>query len=130
MDAVDYFAKALRGDAANDDAGHGHPQEVIDDLHKAVFDDGKGVAVLRRTFNPLLNPKPEGMAELETMQKAHSLARRLAHVIPEVEGLSEPAAERVAEALDILRNELEQLIPEARDRIEQAREAQAQAQAS
>ena len=123
-DAVDYFAKALRGDPANDASEEpAAPPEVIEDLHRAVFEENKPVAVLRRTFNPILNPKPEGAAELETLQKGHALARKLTHVLPELEGLSEPARERVAEALDILRNELEELIPEARDRIERARKA-------
>lgn len=117
IDAVDYFAKALRSEPANEEQGAEHPAEVMEDLHKAVFDDVQPVAVLRRTFNPILHPKPEGADELAALEKAMSMARRLEALVPTLDGVEEARATEVAGILSKLREDLEALIPAARDRL-------------
>ena len=71
-DAVDYFAKALKKGPSND-AEHERAvdQEVVDELRAAVFEEGAPVTELRKRFNPVFNPKPEG-AEQIAIVKASS----------------------------------------------------------
>jgi hypothetical protein len=114
--AVDYFGKAVGvpdGGAANDTKAAKNqsppPREVIKQLRQAVFDEGQSVGELRKRFDPILRPKPKGAEQLETIQKALGAARRLAEVLPEIEGLDERRIERVEKTLGGLRQELEQL---------------------
>lgn len=127
LQAVDYFGKAMdavRSPAAND-AGKPPPREVIKELRQAVFDEGQSVAELRRRFDPIFHPKPRGAAQLEIIQKALGASRRLAELLPEIEGLSERKLEKVEQALGALRQELEALAEPLRERL--ARKAEAHA---
>jgi hypothetical protein len=121
--AVDYFGKAVgvpAGDAANDTKGAKAatpPREVIKQLRQAVFDEGQSVAELRKRFDPILRPKPKGAEQLETIHKALGAARRLAEMLPEIDGLDERKLERVEKALGGLRQELEQLAEPLREKV-------------
>ena len=125
--AVDYFSKAMGkadrgGRAANDTAPAAPPpREVIKELRHAVFDEGQSVAELRRRFDPILHPKPEGAEQLELITKAMSAARKLAELLPDVEGLTDKRIATVETALGGLRQELDELAAPLRDRIERTR---------
>jgi len=116
-DAVDYFARALRGDPANDggraEVEVGPSEEVIEELRHAVFEEHTPVAALRRRFNPVLHPKPEGSEALETLQKAQRASQRLAQLLPEIEGLPKSHAKALEEALTTLDADLEKLLARA-----------------
>lgn len=121
--AVDYFGKAVGvpdGDAANDTRRKNPaqpPREVIKELRQAVFDEGQSVAELRKRFDPILRPKPEGAEQLETIQKALGAARRLAEVLPEIDGLDERRLERVEKAIGGLRQDLETIAEPLREKL-------------
>ncbi|HJK93321.1 MAG TPA: hypothetical protein RMH85_23035 [Polyangiaceae bacterium LLY-WYZ-15_(1-7)] len=124
IDAVDYFAKALReGEPANDgeEAEEGPGEEAVEELKQAVFDDGKSVAVLRRTFNPLFFPKPEGAEKVETLEKTRSAARRLEGLLGRVEGLDEARVKELMRQLAELRKELDEVLPEAKAALGEAK---------
>lgn len=123
--AVDYFSKAMGradGRAANDTPPPAKPpREVMKELRHAVFDEGQSVAELRRRFDPILHPKPAGAEQLETITKAMSAARKLAELVPDVEGLTDQRVASVEKVLGGLRQELEELAAPLRDKIERAR---------
>ena len=120
-DAVDYFAKAMR---AGDDADADGPRELSDDvlgeLKTAVFEDGASVAKLRRRFNPVLYPKPDGAERLAAIERAGATAERLIRLLARVDGLSEARREQVARALDAMREDLDALAETAHDELEAA----------
>ncbi|MBV1859241.1 MAG: hypothetical protein KUG77_12575 [Nannocystaceae bacterium] len=124
LQAVDYFGKAVN--AANKppeqrmpSTGEAPPapREVLKDLRAAVFDEGQSVAELRRRFDPILRPKPQGTAELDTIQKALAAARKLAEILPEIDGLEDDKVVPVEKALGLLRESLETLAEPLRDAI-------------
>ena len=128
LQAVEYFGKAVGvdGDAANDDrpakkAATPPPREVIKQLRQAVFDEGQSVAELRKRFDPILRPKPKGAEQLETIQKALGAARRLAEILPEIDGIDERRLERVEKALGGLRQDLESLAEPLREKLAEAK---------
>lgn len=124
--AVDYFSKAMggkgpgRSQAANE-APSPPPREVIKELRHAVFDEGQSVAELRRRFDPILRPKPEGAEQLETINKAMASARKLAELLPDVEGLTDKWVVGTEKALGALRQELEDLALPLREKLDRAR---------
>jgi len=106
-EAVNYFGKAM--DAANEPIPARPPREVLKELRQAVFDEGQSVAELRRRFDPILHPKPQGAEELEVLTRALALVRKLAELLPDIEGLTERRVTGVEKALGGLRQELEEL---------------------
>lgn len=117
VDAVDYFAQAL---SPSQNAKRPIPEptdEVIQELKAAVFDDNKPVAVLRREFNPVLRPKPDGADGLERMEKATAAAKRLSSLVGNIDDLSPEVVASVERALGKLVVELDELVPVARDRV-------------
>lgn len=121
--AVDYFGKAV--EAANKAPAQARaatpappPREVIKELRQAVFDEGQSVAELRRRFDPILRPKPQGSEELEVLQKALSAVRKLAELLPEIEGISEKRVTMAEKALGGLREELEELAEPLRAKLD------------
>ncbi|RLB51358.1 MAG: hypothetical protein DRJ42_17000 [Deltaproteobacteria bacterium] len=117
VDAVDYFAQAL---SPSPNAKHPVPEpteDVIQDLKSAVFDDNKPIAVLRREFNPVLRPKPDGADELERMEKASAAAQRLSSLVGKIDDLSPEVVAKVERTLAKLVAELDELVPVARDRV-------------
>jgi len=110
-DAVDYFAKALQKSPGND-AEHepAVDREVVDELRHAVFEEGAPVTELRKRFNPLLHPKPEGAEQLDAIRRATAAARRLERMIEEIDGLHRPTVRATLDSLEGLREELTDLL--------------------
>jgi len=131
IQAVDYFGKAVQ--AANKppearapssgDEPPPAPREVLKDLRHAVFDEGQSVAELRRRFDPILRPKPKGAEELDAIQKALGAARKLADILPEIEGLDDDHVAPVEKALGKLREALEGLAEPLRTQIQAQKKA-------
>jgi hypothetical protein len=116
LDAVEYFAKALRGNepANDDDDDHGPGDDVVRELRQAVFDDPKPVAVLRKTFDPLFFPKPAGSERVEAMEKTRAAVRRLEALLQELEGVDEGRVKQLLQLLVELRAELDAILPDAK----------------
>lgn len=130
IQAVDYFGKAVQ--AANKPpeqrmpstgAPPPPPREVLKDLRTAVFDEGQSVAELRRRFDPILRPKPKGAEELDSIQKALGAARKLADILPEIDGLDDDQVAPVEKALGKLREDLESLAEPLRTQIQAQKKA-------
>lgn len=129
--AVDYFSRAMGAAsataddrAANDAAPPAPPpREVIKELRHAVFDEGQSVAELRKRFDPILHPKPAGAEQLETINKAIAGARRLAELLPDVDGLTDKRVATTEKALGGLRQELEELAAPLREKLAKKRTA-------
>ncbi len=118
-ESVDYFARAVgeRGEDSPPD----HPIEVLDELREAVFDQARPLSAIRRQFNSVLYPKSDDQCALEALEKASAAARRVANLLPTVDGLSRRRVLEVEAALGALQQDLERLIPAARERLEQVR---------
>lgn len=132
LQAVDYFGKAVQ--AANVPPAEGKQptppsREVIKDLRKAVFDEGQSVAELRRRFDPILRPKPKGAEELEVISKALGATRKLAELLPEIEGLTDRCVTTVEKALGGLRQDLEALAEPLRVKTQAQKKPPKRAQA-
>ena len=110
-DAVDYFAKAL-GKSARDDVPNERAvaQDVVDELREAVFEEGAPVTELRKRFNPVFNPKPEGAEQIDAIRRATAAARRLERMIEEIDGLRRPMVRTTLESLEALREDLTELL--------------------
>ncbi|MGB8223492.1 MAG: hypothetical protein WCF10_12985 [Polyangiales bacterium] len=110
-DAVDYFAKALRKRPSNDaEDERAVDRAVVDQLREAVFEEGAPVTELRKRFNPLFHPKPEGAEQLDTIRRASASARRLEKMIDEIDGLRRPTVRATLDSLEALREELTALL--------------------
>lgn len=129
--AVDYFSRAMgaAGAPAEDRAANDAapppppPRELMKELRHAVFDEGQSVAELRRRFDPILHPKPAGAEQLETITKAIAAARRLAELLPDVDGLTDKRVAVTEKALGGLREELEELAAPLREKLARKRTA-------
>jgi polyhydroxyalkanoate synthesis regulator phasin len=110
-DAVDYFARALKKGPSND-AEHERAvdQNVVDQLREAVFEEGAPVAELRKRFNPILNPKPEGVEQMDAIRRATATARRLERMIEEIDGLNRSTMRATLDSLEALREDLTDLL--------------------
>ena len=109
-DAVDYFAKALQKNPGNDDGARAIAEEVVDELRHAVFEEGAPVSDLRKRFNPVFNPRPEGAEQMDTLRRATAAVRRLERTIEEIEGLPRPTVRASLDALEALREDLTALL--------------------
>jgi len=110
-DAVDYFAKALRKNPSNDSEHEpAVDRDLVDQLREAVFEEGAPVTELRKRFNPLFHPKPEGAERLDTIRRATASARRLEKMIEEIDGLRRPTVRATLDSLEALREELTSLL--------------------
>jgi hypothetical protein len=114
IEAVDYFARALAREPANDPEPEA---ELMGELHKAVFDEARPLQSLRRQFNPLLNPKPEGVELTQSIERTRAASKRLRSFITSVEGLSEARVEAVSAALEALEQELAALLEQATEDV-------------
>ncbi len=110
IDAVDYFNRAL---GSEDKPGPFRrldaPDELVQQLRSAVFDEGNSVRELRERFDPVLRPKPEQSEKLELLRKTRSAAAKLQSLLPEVDGLTEARVGRVLAALEALLRDLDAL---------------------
>lgn len=136
-DAVDYFSRAV-GPPANepepepdsDEAGarkgarKGQPAprdpELVREMKAAVFDEGTPVAELRKRFDPVLHPRPKGAERLELLTKASACARKLAELLPDIEGLPDKRVRKLEEELGALRENLEGLAEPLREQVARA----------
>ncbi|MGB5813465.1 MAG: hypothetical protein WBG86_23215 [Polyangiales bacterium] len=107
-DAVDYFARALREGERDEDRAVG--PDVVDELRHAVFEEGAPVTELRKRFNPVFHPKPEGAEEIELIRRATTAARRLERMVEEIDGLHRPTVRNTLDALEALREDLTALL--------------------
>lgn len=128
--AVDYFGRAMgnagaaaKADRAANDPSPAPPppREVIKELRHAVFDEGQSVAELRRRFDPILRPKPAGSEQLDTIHKAIAAARKLAELLPDVDGLTDKRVAVTEKALGGLRQDLEELAGPLREKLERSK---------
>ncbi|HFE46768.1 MAG TPA: hypothetical protein ENJ18_14970 [Nannocystis exedens] len=119
-EAVDYFSRAVgevdsrsaprpSKDSKESSAESANPEseEFIREVRHAVFDEGKPLAELRKRFDPVLYPRPKGAAKLEIVQKASAAARRLAELLPDIDGLEDKRVQRLEVELGALRQELD-----------------------
>ncbi len=110
-DAVDYFAKALqRGDRDDVIEPRAVDEDVVDELRHAVFEEGAPVTELRKRFNPVFHPKPEGAEQIEEIRRAMTTARRLEKLIEEIDGLHRPTVRATLDSLEALREDLTDLL--------------------
>ena len=113
-DAVDYFAKALHKSPSNDSEERAVDQEVVNELRHAVFEEGAPVSDLRKRFNPVFNPKPEGAETIDTIRRATATIRRLERTIEDIDGLRRSTVRTSLDALESLREELTELLEKAK----------------
>lgn len=109
-DAVDYFAKALQKQPTNDSVEPAVDREVVDELRHAVFEEGAPLSDLRKRFNPVFHPKPEGAEEIDAVRRATTAVRRLERMVEEIDGLRRPTVRTTLDALETLREELTTLL--------------------
>lgn len=130
-EAIDYLGKAMRLPPDAEQAASrkreepAPPREVIKELRQAVFDEGQTVGELRKRFDPVLWPKPKGADELELMQKASALAKKLVEVLSEIEGLSDRRVAAVEQVLGALRQDLEGIAEPLRAKLDRKRKVAA-----
>lgn len=105
VEAVDYFAKAV----SVDDEDEGPPEDIVEELKQAIFEERVSPPRLRRRFNPVLNPKDDDDLERERRQKLRASIRRVEALITDVDGLPERRVEEVSTALEELRTDLDAL---------------------
>ena len=131
-DAVDYFSRAVG--PANDPEPEGdeppargrkpasapRDPELVREMKSAVFDEGQPVAELRKRFDPVLHPRPKGADRLELLTKASACARKLAELLPDIDGLPEKRVRKLEEELGALRENLESLAEPLREQVARA----------
>lgn len=94
--------------------------EMLGEVKAAVFDEGQPLAELRKRFDPVLFPRPKGAEKLDAIQKASAAARRLAELLPDIDGLSEKRVQKLENELGALRQELDALAEPLKEKIERA----------
>jgi hypothetical protein len=111
IEAVDFFTRALGSD---DKPGPFRrldaPDDVVEQLRSAVFDEGQGVRELRERFNPVLHPKNDNDETRDVVRKAQAAARRLIDMLSEIEGLTEARVGRTIAALEAVLRDLDGLL--------------------
>jgi len=129
-EAVNYYSQVLP--PADDEAGEQLPRprrkvelvppaaDVLAEMKTAVFDEGKAVTELRKRFDPVLYPKPKGAAKLEVIKKANNAARKLAELLPDIDGLSDKLARNLERELGVLRTELTELAAPLEEQVARA----------
>ncbi len=106
-DAVDYFARALQKHPSNDqDPSRDVDEGLVEELKHAVFEEGAPVTELRKRFNPIFHPKPEGAEEVEALRRASSTVRKLERLLEEIEGLPRHTVRDAQASLEALHEEL------------------------
>ena len=113
-DAVEYFAKALHEEPGREEDARAIDPAVVDELRHAVFEEGAPVTELRKRFNPVFHPRPEGAEQMEAIRRATVTARRLERMIEEIDGLHRPTVRAALDSLEALREELTELLGRAK----------------
>jgi hypothetical protein len=111
IDAVDFFSRALGSD---DKPGPlrrlDAPNETIEELRSAVFDQGSNVRELRERFQPVLRPQAEPSEAQEPARKARAAAAKLCELLPELSGVTDARIGRTLAALEALMRDLDALL--------------------
>lgn len=129
-EAIDYYAKVM-GDGETDEDVPDAPQKsrlgklapprvsagVMEELSSAVFDEGQPVAQLRKRFDSVIFPKPKGADQLAALQKASGAARKLAEMLPDLDGVDEKLHSRLERDLGQLRELLEAQAAPLREKL-------------
>jgi hypothetical protein len=89
-------------------------------MKSAVFDEGQPVAELRKRFDPSSTRRPKGADRLELLTKASACARKLAELLPDIEGLPEKRVRKLEEELGALRENLDGLAEPLREQVARA----------
>lgn len=118
-EAVDYFARAL-GEEGHPPTPR-RPPELVEELHQAVFEQARPVSSVRREFNEVLFAKSDEEAVLHTLERTSAAVRRLQDVLPTIDGLRPERISKATGALEGLKDDLDALIPSARERVEQGK---------
>jgi len=113
-DAVEYFAKALHEEPGGEEDARAIDPAVVDELRHAVFEEGAPVTELRKRFNSVFHPRPEGAEQMEAIRRATATARRLERMIEEIDGLHRPTVRAALDSLEALREELTELLGRAK----------------
>ena len=110
-DAVDYFAKALQNGSDTDGpSDRAIDEEAVEELTRAVFEEGAPVTELRKRFNPVFHPKPEGVEQIELIRRATATARKLERMIDDIDGLPRRVVRDGHASLEALKDELTALL--------------------
>ena len=126
LDAIDYFSRAvdLTERAQKDESRHlDAPDEVMDQLRAAVFEEGRSLAELRKQFNPVLRPKSPEDEAVDSVRKTRAAVQKVIELVRNVDGLTEKRVARVEAALDALLRDLDALAPPKRPASVQAEQA-------
>lgn len=120
VDALDYYARATGEPRADGSMPRNAPSErpsddVLQQLHSAVFDEGRSAHQLRRDFDPLVRPRSPEEQQLIALRRASATARRLLELIAEVEGLESAQVQALSRAIEALQREITQLTAELQE---------------
>lgn len=110
LDSVEYFAKALKNHADNDEEEfvQDRPdEEAWTDLKRAVFDEDAPVSELRKNFNEQFFPRQEE-TDAKIREKTRAAARRLEGLLGRVKGIDGTALTETLQALAKLRSALDE----------------------
>ena len=141
-EALDYYHKTIgeleqveapaadEVDAANEDPRTPAPRrgrvpmlpnaDLRQEFEEAVFNEGKPLGELRKRFDPHFFPKPKGADDLDRIKKANGAARKLAEMLTEIDGLSDPLVRKLEVELGKLRAELDELAEPMKERVAKA----------
>ncbi len=112
VQAIDYFSRAVDR-AANDVPDHGSLRldqgTLMDELRSAVFDDARPVTELRKRFDPILRPQSEARQQLQHVEHALRMLRKLVETLPLIDGLTMQRRQRTEASIDLLREDLDAL---------------------
>lgn len=137
-EAIDYYSKAAGPiDIDEEDLGEDDAEDVVvverprvsappqlEELSTAVFDEGKPLAELRKQFDPVFFPKPKGVEKLAVLNKASAAARKLAELLPDIDGLEEAQVRKLETELGKLRTRLDELAEPMKEKVAKARAKQ------
>jgi hypothetical protein len=138
-DALDYYHRTVGeleavSDHAAEEAANEDPEqprrrarvpqlpgpELRQEFEDAVFNEGQPLGELRRRFDPHFFPKPKGADELERLKKANAIARKLAELLTEIDGLADTQVRRLEAELGKLRTRLDELAEPIKDQVVKA----------
>jgi ElaB/YqjD/DUF883 family membrane-anchored ribosome-binding protein len=91
--------------------------ELRQEFEDAVFNEGQPLGELRRRFDPHFFPKPKGAEELERIKKANGIARKLAELLTEIDGLPDTQVRKLEAELGKLRTSLDELAEPIKDQV-------------
>ncbi len=94
--------------------------EIVAEMKQAVFDEGKPVGELRKRFDPVLYPKPKAAEKLEIVKKANAAAKKLADLLPDIDGLDPKRVRQLDEQLGMLRENLDAIAEPLKEKVQRA----------